>query len=98
MPAPRRRSPVDFRPNSRQNDERPPPGSVMIHDVEIFRTTITISALDAPERRRALNDVMVDKESEYCWIPADVLADLGIAPVETERFETADGRILERSL
>ena len=70
----------------------------MIDDMGIFRTTITIAALDAPERRRALNDVMVDTGSQYCWIPADVLADLGIAPVETERFETANGRILERSL
>ena len=70
----------------------------MIDDMGIFRTTIELAALMAPERRRVLQDVMVDTGSEYNWIPADVLLDLGIAPVRIERFQTADGRVLEREV
>lgn len=62
----------------------------------IFRTTLSVAALNAPERRRDLQDVMVDIGSEYNWIPAEVLAQLGVAPVRVDRFETADGRQLER--
>jgi predicted aspartyl protease len=65
-------------------------------DMGIFRTTLAIAALDAPDRRRELHEVMVDTGSEYNWIPATVLADLGVAPVRIDRFETADGRVLER--
>ena len=43
-----------------------------------------------------LPDVMVDTGSEYNWIPGRTLRDLGVRPVRTDRFETADGRILER--
>ena len=49
-------------------------------------------------RRRALQDVMVDTGSESNWIPAGVLLELGIAPVRIERFETADGRVLDREV
>jgi predicted aspartyl protease len=41
---------------------------------------------------------MVDTGSEYNWIPSNVLLDLGIAPARVERFETADGRVLEREI
>ena len=43
-------------------------------------------------------DVIVDTGSEYNWIPTDVLIDLGVLPVRIDRFETADGRILEREV
>jgi hypothetical protein len=39
---------------------------------------------------------MVDSGSEYSWAPEDVLANLGVAPVRVDRFETASGEILER--
>jgi predicted aspartyl protease len=39
---------------------------------------------------------MVDTGSEYNWIPEEKLVELGVTPVRIERFETADGRILER--
>src|SRR5215475_15877907 len=64
----------------------------------IFRTTIGVAALAAPERRRDLYDVMVDTGSEYNWIPSAVLIDLGISPVRIDRFETADGRVLDREV
>lgn len=70
----------------------------MIDDMGIFRTTIEIAPLSAPNQRARLDDVMVDTGSEYNWIPAQVLADLGIAPARVERFETADGRVLEREV
>src|SRR5215467_127078 len=70
----------------------------MIDDMGIFRTTLGISALATPRDRRELFDVMVDTGSEYNWIPSDVLIDLGVTPVRIDRFETADGRILEREV
>ncbi len=68
----------------------------MIDDMGIFRTTIGIAPLGTPDRVRELVDVMVDTGSEYNWIPAGVLADIGIGRVRVERFETADGRVIER--
>lgn len=70
----------------------------MIDAMGIFRTTIEVAALGTPERRHRLDDVMVDTGSEYNWIPAEVLADVGVAPVRVDRFQTADGRILERDV
>jgi predicted aspartyl protease len=70
----------------------------MIDDMGIFRTTLGISALASPDRRRELLDVMVDTGSEYNWIPSEVLVDLGVSPVRIDRFETADGRVLEREV
>jgi len=70
----------------------------MIDDMGIFRITLGVAALSTPDNRRDLTDVMVDTGSEYNWIPAEILADLGVAPVRVDRFETADGRILEREV
>ena len=67
----------------------------MSDDMGIFRTTIGVAALTGVPRLELAN-VMVDTGSEYNWIPADVLRQLGIQAVRTDRFETADGRILER--
>ena len=68
----------------------------MIGDMGIFRTTIEIAAGTNPTARRELTDVLVDTGSEYSWIPEAVLADIGVTPVRVDRFESADGRILER--
>ena len=73
-------------------------GRNMIDDMGIFRTTIELAALNARERRLVLRDVMVDTGSEYNSIPVDVLLQLDIAPVRIERFQTADGRVLEREV
>lgn len=67
-----------------------------MNDMGIFRTTIALSALDAGATRVQLDDVMVDTGSEYNWMPSSVLRDLGVTPVRVDRFETADGRILDR--
>lgn len=73
-------------------------GGPMIDDMGIFRTTIEVAPLAEPHRRREIADVMVDTGAEYNWIARDVLSDLGIAPERIERFETVDGRILERDV
>jgi predicted aspartyl protease len=70
----------------------------MIDAMGIFRTTIEVAALSSPDERRTLVDVMVDTGSEYNWLPGELLLDLGIAPVRIDRFETADGRVLEREI
>jgi predicted aspartyl protease len=70
----------------------------MIDDMGIFRTTIAISPLDAFDRQRELHDVLVDTGSEYNWIPSAVLVELGITPVRIDRFETADGHVVEREV
>src|SRR5688572_6387986 len=70
----------------------------MIDDMGIFRTSISIASLTSPDRRRQMDNVMVDTGSEYNWIPRDILADLAIEPDRVDRFETADGRILEREV
>lgn len=70
----------------------------MIDDMGIFRTDLEVASLEAPTRRMVLHHVMVDTGSEYSWIQNAVLLDLGVAPVRSERFETADGRILEREI
>ena len=71
-------------------------GDGMINDMGIFRTNIEIASGADPSRRVELRDVMVDTGSEYNWIPGELLVELGVAPVRMDRFETADGRILER--
>jgi predicted aspartyl protease len=70
----------------------------MIDDMGIFHTILGVSALATPTIRHELHDVMVDTGSEYTWIPSHVLIELGVFPVRIDRFETADGRILEREV
>lgn len=70
----------------------------MIDDMGIFRTTIGVASWSNPDERADIADVMVDTGSEYNWIPETLLARLGIVPVRVDRFETADGRIIERSV
>ena len=68
----------------------------MIDDMGIFRTTVGVASLGDPQRRVDVEHMMVDTGSEYTWIAEERLAQLGVAPVRIDRFETADGRILER--
>ena len=70
----------------------------MIDDMGIFRNAVGVAPLTDPAMRRDFDDVMVDTGSEYNWIPADALSQLGILPVRIDRFETADGRVLEREV
>ena len=67
-------------------------------DMGILRTRIRVAHLARPDDGQELVDVMVDTGSEYNWIPQATLAALGISPERVERFETADGSVLERSV
>jgi predicted aspartyl protease len=68
----------------------------MIDDMGIFRTTVGIAPWSDPQRRVDIEQVMVDTGSEYSWVAEQLLAHIGVVPVRIDRFETADGRILER--
>ena len=48
--------------------------------------------------RCQLAEVIVDTGSEYTWIPESALRALGVVSVRIDRFETADGRVLERDV
>jgi predicted aspartyl protease len=71
---------------------------VMIDDMGIFRTTIELAHLAEPDKRRHLTGVMVDTGSEYNWIPRELLEELSIRAQRIDRFQTADGRLLEREI
>ena len=68
----------------------------MMDRMGILRTRILVSGMRDKAERRELADVLVDTGSEYSWIPAEVLGEIGITPVRSDRFLTADGRIVER--
>ena len=70
----------------------------MIDDMGIFRTTVGVAPWSDPQRRVDVEHMMVDTGSEYTWIAEERLAELGVAPARIDRFETADGRILERHI
>ena len=63
----------------------------------IFRTSITVGGLSGDVPLVAI-EVMVNTGSEYNWLPSAVLESLGIRRVRRDRFETADGRVLERDV
>ena len=70
----------------------------MIDEMGIFRTTVDLAPWHDHTKRLPLHDVMVDTGSEYTWVPRPLLEQLGVKPARTERFEAADGRILERDI
>ena len=67
-------------------------------DMGIFYASIELAPLDRPDARRQIDSIMVDTGAEYSWLPVELLAEIGIVPTESERFELADGRIIERSI
>ncbi len=70
----------------------------MIDDMGSLRITVSLAALGTPDERHDLADVMVDASAVYNWIPSTLLVNLGVSPVRIDRFETADGRALEREI
>jgi predicted aspartyl protease len=67
-------------------------------DMGTFRTTIMIENVERRGEMRTVEDALVDTGSEYTWVPADVLAALGVRPERSLRFIVADGRSLERQV
>ncbi|HXD22261.1 MAG TPA: aspartyl protease family protein [Gemmatimonadaceae bacterium] len=70
----------------------------MFEPMGSFHTSIDVASTGHPDRRRTLHDVLVDTGSEYSWVPRPVLEELGVKPERTDRFETADRRVLEREI
>ena len=70
----------------------------MIDDRRIIRTTIAIASLSAPNYRRELTEIVVDAGSEYNWLPAGLLLELGVRPARVERFELKEGVVVERDV
>jgi len=67
-------------------------------DMGTFRTTVTIENSERRGLMRELAGTLVDSGSEFTWIPRVVLEALGIAPVRTQRFVVADGRVIVRDI
>ena len=53
----------------------------MMNDMRIFRTTVGVAPWSNPDNRADVADVTVDTGSEYNWMPEELLARLGLAPV-----------------
>jgi predicted aspartyl protease len=70
----------------------------MIDDMGIFRTTIDVENPTRPGVTMQVASVMVETGSEYTWLPRGVLESLGLVPIRTVRFITADGRQIERAV
>ena len=73
-------------------------GGRMIDERKTFRTTVAIASLTAPNYRRELAEIAVDAGSEYNWMPASLLLELGVRPARVEHFEIAKGRVVEREV
>jgi len=69
----------------------------MMHGMGIFRTSISVGSITGAAPLVELH-VMVDTGSEYNWVPSGVLESLGVVRVRRDRFEIADGRVLERDV
>ena len=70
----------------------------MIDERKNFRTTIHIASMSAPNYRRDLREIVVDAASEYNWMPADLLFELGVRPARSERFQVPAGGVVERDV
>mgnify|MGYP003575336649 FL=1 len=69
-----------------------------MEDMGILRTTIGIQPLDAGKKPRLIPNVIVDTGSEYTWLPATLLEELGVVRKRKQRFRLADGSVVVRDL
>jgi predicted aspartyl protease len=67
-----------------------------VSDMGAFHTTIMIESAESRGEMRTVEHALVDTGSEYTWVPAAVLEELGIGAEMTQRFIVADGRELDR--
>ena len=67
-------------------------------EMGILRVTIAVESHTRRGEVRELPAAMVDTGSEYTWIPRSVLQSLGIGAERSERFVTADDRIIMREV
>ena len=67
-------------------------------DMGVFRTIVGIENYARRGRVIQIPNTLVDTGSEFTWVPATVLHDLGIVPERSQSFRLADGRIVEREM
>jgi aspartyl protease family protein len=60
--------------------------------------TVEIEIGDPRGERWERVEALVDTGASYTWLPADLLARLGVVPERRREFQIADGRIIERDL
>jgi predicted aspartyl protease len=73
-------------------------GRRIMTSVPTFRVTVGI---ESPVRRGYVVEVpgvLVDTGADASWIPRPILESLGIRPESTDRYEMANGEVLERQL
>jgi predicted aspartyl protease len=70
----------------------------IMSDMGSFYVSVGIESLTRRTEQRVLDHVLVDTGSEFTWIPASLLEELGVEPEGLQRFIIADGRVLERRL
>lgn len=73
-------------------------GVTLRDTVGMLRVTIAIENDRQPGTRRELRDVLVDTGAELTCVPRGVLESLGITPRKRERFEMANGDVIERDI
>lgn len=74
------------------------PGGRSMSDMGTFRTSVGIENMARRGNVMTLPDVLVDTGAEATWIPRAVLESLSIVPERSERYQLADGRVLERDV
>ena len=65
--------------------------------VGLFNVRVALRNLAQADRQREL-DLLVDTGSLFTWVPAPILEDIGVVPIETRQFRTITGSLIERRL
>ncbi len=68
----------------------------MRDDMGGFRVDVEIENPARPGEKRLIESLLVDTGAELSWVPAEILASLGVARNTKWRFRQADGTILQR--
>jgi predicted aspartyl protease len=67
-------------------------------EMGILRTSIGVQPVDESRPVRVVVDAIVDTGSEYTWLPAALLHEMGVTPRRTQHFQLADGSVIEREM
>jgi clan AA aspartic protease len=65
--------------------------------VGIFNVRVTLRNPAHPEQEREL-ELLVDTGSLFSWVPAPILREIGLLPVENRQFRTITGAMIERPI
>jgi clan AA aspartic protease len=64
--------------------------------MSVFRVNVIAANIIDQQRVSPPIQALVDSGSELTWLPADVLANIGITPVRNRTFQTATGQTVQR--